>query len=208
MSIDIFPPVSAAPASSLPSGAMVDYAGVGAPPGWLLCDGSVVNRVTYATLFAAIGATWGAGDGSTTFGLPDLRGRVSVGVGTGAGLTARALAGVGGGQDSIVPSHGHAQTGTVSADHSHSGTTGDIDRGHVHGMGGSSQQVYVSGSGTSALRMGVGAVNTAGENTGHLHAFTTGGISANHTHTVNAVGVAVTDQNMPPWVGVNKIIKV
>lgn len=54
-----------------------------APSGWLIANGAVVSRTTYATLFAAIGTAFGAGNGSTTFGLPDLRGRVPVGVKSG-----------------------------------------------------------------------------------------------------------------------------
>ena len=55
------------------------YAGSTAPTGWLMCDGSAVSRTTYADLYAVIGTTYGSGDGSTTFNLPDLRGRVAVG---------------------------------------------------------------------------------------------------------------------------------
>lgn len=68
------------------------FAGSTAPNGWLLCDGTAINRITYARLFSVIGTTYGVGDGTTTFNLPDLRGRTPIGVGTGAGLTARALA--------------------------------------------------------------------------------------------------------------------
>ena len=57
-----------------PAGAVIAFAGVNAPSGWLLCDGSVVNRVTYERLFDAIGINFGQGDGSTTFNLPDLQG--------------------------------------------------------------------------------------------------------------------------------------
>ncbi len=60
-------------------GEVADYAGGTPPAGWLLCDGSAVSRATYATLFAAIGTTWGPGDGATTFNLPDMRGRVAAG---------------------------------------------------------------------------------------------------------------------------------
>jgi microcystin-dependent protein len=60
-------------------GEITDYAGSTAPTGWLLCYGQNVSRTTYAALFAKIGTTFGAGDGSTTFGIPDLRGRVTVG---------------------------------------------------------------------------------------------------------------------------------
>lgn len=55
------------------------FAGSTAPTGWLLCDGSAVSRTTYADLYAVIGTTYGNGDGSTTFNVPDLRGRVAVG---------------------------------------------------------------------------------------------------------------------------------
>jgi microcystin-dependent protein len=58
-----------------PSGAMMDYAGATAPSGWLMCDGAAVSRTTYANLFAAIGTSYGVGNGSTTFNLPDFRGR-------------------------------------------------------------------------------------------------------------------------------------
>lgn len=81
-------------------------------PGYLACDGSAVSRATYAALFAAIGTNWGAGDGSTTFNLPDLRGRAMIGSGTGSGLTARTLAQSGGAEThtlaaSEMPSHSH-----------------------------------------------------------------------------------------------------
>lgn len=66
-----------------PVGMVAPYAGSTAPDYWLLCDGSAVSRTTYANLFAVIGSTFGAGDGSTTFNLPDLRGRTPIGVGTG-----------------------------------------------------------------------------------------------------------------------------
>lgn len=66
---------------SVPIGAIQAYGGASAPNGWLICDGSAVSRTTYSELFSAIGTTYGSGDGSTTFNLPDLKGRVIVGVG-------------------------------------------------------------------------------------------------------------------------------
>ena len=75
------------------AGVIQMFAGSTPPAGWLLCDGSAVSRTEYATLYAAIGDTWGAGDGSTTFNLPDLRGRAPIGAGAGSGLTARTLGG-------------------------------------------------------------------------------------------------------------------
>jgi len=61
--------------AGVPSGAIMDFAMTAVPAGWLQCDGAAVSRTTYAALFAAIGTTWGVGDGSTTFNLPDVRGR-------------------------------------------------------------------------------------------------------------------------------------
>lgn len=69
----------AAPPSGLDPGAIMDFAMNSAPTGWLACYGQAVSRATYAALYAAIGDTWGAGNGSTTFNLPDLRGRVRAG---------------------------------------------------------------------------------------------------------------------------------
>lgn len=63
-----------------PVGTIIDHAGGSVPIGYLVCDGSAVSRTTYAGLFAQIGTIWGSGDGSTTFNLPDFRGRVARGV--------------------------------------------------------------------------------------------------------------------------------
>ncbi|HRF69837.1 MAG TPA: tail fiber protein [Candidatus Pelethenecus sp.] len=70
--------------TATPIGLVSPYVGSAAPSGWLLCDGSAVSRTTYADLFAVISTTYGTGDGSTTFNLPDLRSRLPVGAGTGA----------------------------------------------------------------------------------------------------------------------------
>lgn len=67
---------------SAPIGAIIAYGGSTAPGGWLLCEGQAVSRTTYSELFAAIGTSYGSGNGSTTFNVPDLRGRVTMGVGT------------------------------------------------------------------------------------------------------------------------------
>jgi microcystin-dependent protein len=66
-----------------PAGRIEQYGGSSAPTGWLECDGSAVDRTTYARLFTAISTTWGIGNGTTTFNVPDFRGRVLVGKGTG-----------------------------------------------------------------------------------------------------------------------------
>lgn len=96
------------------------FAGSTAPVGYLACDGSAVSRDTYSALFAVIGTTYGAGDGSTTFNLPDLSGRVAIGASTSHAM------GTTGGEESHtltsgelathaheVPQHGH--TDTISA---------------------------------------------------------------------------------------------
>ena len=65
-----------------PPGIIHMYGGVTAPTGWLLCDGSTVGRNAYPGLFNAVSTLYGSGDGSTTFTLPDMRGRMPVGKGT------------------------------------------------------------------------------------------------------------------------------
>src|SRR5689334_21938639 len=82
----------AAPAV-MPVGGVAPYAGSTAPTGWLFCFGQNVSRTTYASLFAAIGTTFGAGDGSTTFSLPDLRGRTPFGKDNMGGTAANRVTG-------------------------------------------------------------------------------------------------------------------
>lgn len=67
---------------SVPTGAMMEFAAAFAPIGWLVCDGSAVSRTGFANLFGTIGTTFGSGDGSTTFNLPDMRGRFARGFDT------------------------------------------------------------------------------------------------------------------------------
>lgn len=66
--------------TNTPVGSISMYAGSTAPSGWLICDGSAVSRTDYADLFSVIGTTYGTGNGSTTFNLPNLKGRVPVGI--------------------------------------------------------------------------------------------------------------------------------
>lgn len=94
------------------TGTIIAFGGATAPPGYLPCDGSAVNRTTYGALFSVLGETWGPGDGSTTFNVPDLRGRLVLGAGTGSGLTPRTLAATGGEETHLltlseIPSHQH-----------------------------------------------------------------------------------------------------
>jgi len=83
--------------SGVPSGTILDYGGTSAPTGYLGCDGAAVSRTTYATLFTAISTTWGVGDGTTTFNVPDFRRRVPVGSGgTGTATLANSVGSTGG----------------------------------------------------------------------------------------------------------------
>jgi microcystin-dependent protein len=116
--------------SSLPAGIILPFAGPTAPSGFLPCDGSAVSRTAFANLFAAIGITWGTGDGVTTFNLPDLRGRAPIGAGQGAGLTDRTLGSIFGEEShtlsvSEMPSHSHTiSPGFFSGDRRSGGTGG------------------------------------------------------------------------------------
>lgn len=92
------------------------------PIGWLLCDGSAVDRTTYRHLFNTIGTRYGNGDGTTTFNIPDLRGRVPIGTGQGPGLSERRIGDVGGEES-------HRQTENEMAKHSHRIMTGAEGRG-------------------------------------------------------------------------------
>jgi microcystin-dependent protein len=67
----------------LPVGMVAPFGGTTAPTGWLICDGTAVSRTTYSQLFAYLGTTWGAGNGTTTFNLPDMSGAFLRGTGTG-----------------------------------------------------------------------------------------------------------------------------
>ena len=122
-----------------PTGVVLPFAGSAAPTGWLLCFGQAVSRTTYAALFTTLGTTYGSGDGSTTFALPDLRGRVPGGADNmggsaasrlttaGAGVDGATLGASGGAQthsltESQMPAHSHNYVGGANA--AGSGTVG------------------------------------------------------------------------------------
>lgn len=65
--------------TSLPIGSLIPFAGINIPESFLLCDGRAVSRTVYKDLFEALGTTYGAGDGSTTFNLPDMRSYIPIG---------------------------------------------------------------------------------------------------------------------------------
>lgn len=121
---------------NFPAGTIVPFAGSTAPEGWALCDGSTVSRSTYASLYSALGDAWGNGDGSTTFHLPDLRGRFLRGVDGGAGndpdAGSRTAANAGGNSGDAVGSvqdddfKSHTHTTAVGA---YSGKVNDATNG-------------------------------------------------------------------------------
>lgn len=103
--------------------------------GWLLCNGGAISRTVYASLFAIIGTSFGVGDGSTTFNLPDHRGRVSGNIGTGAGLTARPLG-------ATVGAETHQLALSEIPAHSHNYTRYNALFNNVPGIGGSNNNVW------------------------------------------------------------------
>lgn len=91
--------------SNTPAGVISAYGGSTMPDGWLLCNGQAVSRTSYANLYSAIGTTYGNGDGSTTFNVPDLRGEFIRGADNGRGVdSGRAL---GSSQTDELKSHSH-----------------------------------------------------------------------------------------------------
>lgn len=131
-----------------PTGAVLPFAGSTAPTGWLLCFGQAVSRTTFARLFNALGTTYGTGDGSTTFTLPDLRGRVAAGEDDMGGTAANRLTTAGSGVNgTTLGASGGAQTHTLttaqipSHTHSYIGGANAAGTGTV-GAAGQSQNGY------------------------------------------------------------------
>jgi microcystin-dependent protein len=115
---NIFPEISERSSVFVPVGAVIAYGSSTAPEGWLNCLGQEVYRGDYPDLFAVIGTTYGAGNGTTTFNLPNLAGRVVVGQGSGSGLTSRSMGATGGSETHALttnemPSHSHDVSNTV-----------------------------------------------------------------------------------------------
>ena len=142
------------------------FAGASAPTGFLLCHGQAVSRTTYATLFSAISTTYGTGDGSSTFNLPDLRGRVIAGQDDMGGASANRLTNQTGGLNGdTLGAAGGSETHTLTtaqlASHTHSFSDTDsitamtflndglgVNRGGS-GQSSSSNSISVSISGTT-----------------------------------------------------------
>lgn len=201
---------------------------------WLLCDGSAVSRATYAALFAAIGTTYGAGNGVTTFNIPDRRGRF--GLGKAAAGTGSVLGATGGALDHTHtgPSHTHQYTDIVQHTHGVNITDGGhnhlqnahshgvTDGGHVHpnsvtewdgGVtatpGGEAGNFRTTASTPNAVT-GITINNATATNIANTTGITAttsdpGGSVA--TGTTQASGTGATGSNNPAFVVVNYLIK-
>ncbi len=148
-----------------------------ADAGWLMCDGTAYSRTTYAALFTAISTTYGAGDGSTTFNVPDLRGRVAVGPDGSAG---RLSANDALGQASGSETHSHGSGSYTAGSHSHA----------------------ISGEpNANAGAFQGGGINVDRPVNNHSHGGATG------ASTASVTGTSTTVSNMPPYQIVNYVIK-
>lgn len=167
-------------------GKMEIFAGSNAPSGWLLCNGQEVSRSTYEALYSVIGTTYGSGDGSTTFNVPDMRNRMAVGAGD-----LYALNDSGGSKDAIIPYHSHSvsafNTYGMSANESHSHQITYAQYGRAYG------------SDTATALQYTGAIKyTEATSVAHVHEVP--------AHLTNYSGVSTTNANMPPYRAVNFII--
>lgn len=152
--------VTSTPFDLVPVGTVLPYVGSSAPEGWLLCNGAAVSRNTYANLHALLATSsypFGSGDGSTTFNLPDLMGRMIIGAGDSpsASVPTVRTTGQSGGAETVViassnlPVHAHAidhnhpvkNSGNQSADHTHpvdhnhsAANTGNVSANHNHSI--------------------------------------------------------------------------
>ena len=176
-----------------PVGSIIMYGAAAAPTNWLLCDGTAVNRTTYADLFSAIGTTYGSGNGSSTFNVPNLQGVFPIGYDGGSSYALAAT----GGATTDTPTLSGTNAGTTLASsqipaHTHGGVTTGWPSGSWTGGTGATQTAIDA----SGLSVASGSVNLSLENTG-------GGSS--HTHTWTGTSSAV--DILPPYLVVNYIIK-
>lgn len=185
------------------TGTVLPFAGTTAPSGWLLCYGQEVSRTTYANLFAIIGTTYGAGDGSTTFVVPDLRGRIPTGKDNMGGTAAGRMTTASGGVDAAtLGASGGASTHTLTSaqmpTHTH-GVTVANGGAHTHDVqvrqstGGSTQGIQYSTTGSTAFTVANAALSDG------AHA---------HTATAADAGSGGAHPNVQPTIVLNHIIKV
>jgi microcystin-dependent protein len=163
-------------------GAIKIYAGSSAPTGYLLCDGTAVSRTTYAALFAICSTTYGAGNGTTTFNLPDLRGRVPLGLDNMGGVTAGRIT-------SASLNGGNATT--------RGGTGGEETHANTGGENGPHSHAPANGNAFAVLGFGSGQFNGGGTNQ----------YTATGNTTTASSGSGTPHNNMQPWLALNYIIK-
>jgi microcystin-dependent protein len=189
----------------VPTGSVVAFGGGTIPSGYLACDGSAVDRTTYASLFAVIGTNFGPGNGVDTFNLPDLRGRVVVG--KAASGTFNTINNSGGTETELltvdqIPSHTH---GHNNPSHAH----GVSDPGHSHNLRGFNAN-YPGGAGGAEDGVGVEWTRTFDTRGGGITASGTGiGIHASGIGLViSATGGGQAHNNLQPYRVLNYMIKV
>lgn len=195
---------------AVPVGSGIDFFGPFAPTGWHFAAGQAISRTVYATLFAVIGTTYGVGDGSTTFNLPDKRGRISLPLdnlgGTAASrvtvFAATTIGDTGGDQNLATHDHTladptHTHAATVS-DPSHNHTL--TDPGHIHTLPGN---LMGSGPGLNeGSNFAYSGTSTNSATTGITMAAAATGISV--TNAAAATGITIANAgtgsgaNMPP----------
>lgn len=177
------------------TGTVLPFAGSTAPTGWLLCFGQAVSRTTYANLFAVIGTTYGAGNGTTTFNLPDLRGRVPAGKDDMGGSAASRLTNSGTGNPGVAG----ATLGATGGTDRHSVTTAQMP---LHG-----HQIMVS----TAAQSGAQSNSTGGlmlyNNNLVTNAANTGAPAAAAGNQIGGSGGGEAHPNVQPTIVLNAIIK-
>lgn len=175
-----------------PSGTILIYAGSSAPSGWLLCNGESVLRADYAALFAIIGTTYGSVD-ATHFTLPDLRGKVVVGVD--ASQTEFDDLGETGGEKT------HVLTETEMPSHTHTGPS------HTHTIAHEHSVVYGGGSGGTTRRLVTSTTNTSSGSFADQTAIDTANSGSGGTGATGSAGSGEAHNNLQPYIALNYIIK-
>lgn len=195
----------------VPAGTIHLYAGATAPTGFLLCQGQTVSRNTYPNLFAAIGTNYGAGNGSTTFGIPDMQSRVAVGragSGTFAALNNRGGAETHTLTSAEMPSHTHIQNSHNHTQDAHNHTQNSHTHPNADGGYPAVIPFTVTGSNTAAMGQGVFG-EPGGTWTGAATATNNATTATNQatTATNQNTGGGGAHNNLQPYIVLNYIIK-